>query len=73
MKLLIGLVFITIVGSLFAAGYFMMRSGGDKQGKKTRMADALAWRIGLSVALFIGVLTAYALGWISPTGIVMGS
>jgi len=30
---------------------------------------ALAWRVGLSVALFIFIWIAYQLGWIQPTGL----
>jgi hypothetical protein len=30
------------------------------------VVQALSWRIGLSVALFISVLLSYHLGWISP-------
>jgi hypothetical protein len=33
------------------------------------MARALAWRVGLSVALFVCILVAYKLGWIQPTGL----
>jgi hypothetical protein len=33
------------------------------------MARALAWRIGLSIALFLAVLGAWGLGWIHPTGL----
>ena len=30
---------------------------------------ALAWRVGISVMLFMAVLVAYLLGWIQPTGV----
>jgi hypothetical protein len=33
------------------------------------MAKALAFRIGLSVVLFISILVSWQLGWIQPSGI----
>ena len=72
MKTLIMLVLVAAVGALVFAGLFMLRRrpGVDATGK--RMARALAWRIGLSVALFAFVLLSYRLGWIRPTGIALG-
>jgi hypothetical protein len=32
----------------------------------TKMVTALAWRIGLSVALFVLLILAYYNGWIDP-------
>jgi Protein of unknown function (DUF2909) len=31
-----------------------------------RVVEALSWRIGLSVALFVSVLLSYHFGWIAP-------
>ena len=62
-----------LMGSLLAAGFFMVRGGPAEQDKAQRMANALAWRIGLSVALFVCLILAYAMGWIKPTGIPMGA
>jgi hypothetical protein len=73
MKLWIVLAFVGIVGSLLAAGFFMVRGGPAEQDKAQRMANALAWRIGLSVALFVCLILAYAMGWIKPTGIPIGA
>ncbi len=73
MKLWIGLAFIGIVGSLLAAGFFMVRGGRHEPQKAHRMAHALTWRIGLSVVLFLCLLLAHALGWIQPTGILYGA
>jgi len=64
---------IGIIGSLLAAGLFMVRGGPDEQDKAKRMANALTWRIGLSVALFLSIIFAYSMGWIQPTGIPMGA
>jgi hypothetical protein len=70
------LAFIVILGALAAAGYFMLRSsnaddGTDEQARarNSRMARALALRIGVSVLLFIAVLIAWKLGYIKPSGL----
>ena len=37
-----------------------------------KMVKALAWRIGLSVALFVLLIVAYYSGWIDPQHMVPG-
>jgi hypothetical protein len=68
MKIIVALAFILIIGSLASALFFLMR---DK-GKSKRTVQALTFRIGFSVLLFIFILIAYRMGWIQPTGIRMG-
>ena len=53
---------IAIVVSLGSAAVFMVRGRGDSR----RMAKALAWRVGLSVTLFLLLVIGYALGLIQP-------
>ena len=53
---------IAIVVSLGSAAVFMVRGRGDSR----RMAKALAWRVGLSVTLFLLLMAGYALGLIQP-------
>ena len=53
---------IAIVASLGSAAVFMVRGRGDSR----RMAKALAWRVGLSVTLFLLLVIGYALGLIQP-------
>lgn len=65
MKIIVIIAFMLIVGSLASALLFLMR---DK-GKSNRTVQALAVRIGLSIALFVFILVANYLGWIQPTGI----
>ncbi len=72
MKYLVALAFIAIIGALFLAGVSMVRDGRDGQPKTRKMAHALAWRVGLSVALFLCILISYKLGWIRPTGLPTG-
>jgi cytochrome bd-type quinol oxidase subunit 2 len=72
MKYLVLLAFIGIIASLGSALFFMLR-GGDGKHKSGNMARALAWRVGLSVLLFVCILVAWKLGYIQPTGIPIGS
>lgn len=51
-----------IAFSLGSALYFLMRDPGQS----TRVVKALSWRIGLSVVLFILLMVAFKLGWITP-------
>lgn len=71
MKILIALAFAAILGALAFAGFAMLRGGQEEGPKKPTMMRALAWRVGISVALFLCILLSYKLGWIQPTGIPM--
>lgn len=73
LKILIALAFLAIAGSLGCALYFMLRGGESGKAKGSNMARALAWRIGLSVLLFVCILVSWKLGLIRPTGIPTGS
>ena len=66
MKILVALAFVLILGSLGSALVFLMR---DK-GRSNRTVQALAFRVGFSVLLFVLLLVGYRLGWIQPTGII---
>jgi hypothetical protein len=65
MRIVIAIAFVLIIGSLGSALFFLMR---DK-GKSNRTVQALALRVGFSIALFLFILLAHRLGWIQPTGI----
>jgi hypothetical protein len=65
MKILVGIAFILIIGSLASALVFLMR---DK-GRSNRTVQALALRVGFSILLFVLILIAHRFGWIQPTGI----
>lgn len=76
MKVLIVLALLAIVVALGSAGLFMLRggrandtAGNEETGRDKRMARALALRVGISIALFLLILLAYALGWIQPSGV----
>lgn len=65
----VGLALGAIVAALGLAGVYMVRGGKDGNSKGGHMMRALALRIALSVLLFIGIVVAWRLGWISPTGV----
>jgi hypothetical protein len=69
MKYLVVAAFVGIVASLGSALFFMMRNGRNDASKGSRMARALAVRVGLSIALFLCILVAWQLGYIQPTGL----
>jgi len=77
MTWLIATALLCILASLGSALFFMLRrsdqarSAGDADDDARRrraMWRALALRVALSVALFVCMLLAAKLGWISPTG-----
>ncbi|HIV69724.1 MAG TPA: twin transmembrane helix small protein [Candidatus Aquabacterium excrementipullorum] len=72
MKIVFIVALIAIVGALGLAGRAMLQDGRDGAPKSNRMVRALAWRVGLSVALFVFILVSYLMGWIHPTGIAVG-
>jgi len=70
MKIAIAVAFIAIIASLGAALLYMMRGDpDDNHDSGSRMVNALAVRVGLSIVLFICLLLAYKLGYIQPTGL----
>jgi hypothetical protein len=74
MKIVMVIALLGVLVALASAGFFMLRKSDDpttegSEHRDKRMARALAWRVGLSVALFLFILLAWRLGWIAPTGI----
>lgn len=72
MKWIVLLAFVGILFALASAGRAMLKDGRDGAPRTKRMFHALAWRVGLSVALFLFILVSYKLGWIQPTGLPIG-
>lgn len=75
MTYLVIAAFVAIVGSLAMALVFMLRgnkNATDPTGRASKMAKALAFRVGFSILLFVIVLLSYWMGWIQPTGIAPG-
>jgi Protein of unknown function (DUF2909) len=76
MKILIVIALLAVLGALGSAGLFMLRKrkpGQDGASPDKRMARALAWRVAVSVALFVLILVAWRLGWIAPRGLPIGN
>ena len=69
MTYLVAIAFLAIIASLATALFFMMKDGTDGKAKTSNMAKALAFRIGLSVLLFVCILISWKLGYIQPTGL----
>ena len=66
MKIIVAIAFILILGSLGSALFFLMR---DK-GKSNRTVQALAMRVGFSIALFLLILLAHKLATSSRPGFI---
>lgn len=61
-KAIIIILFICIFVALGSALYYLIQDKSDSD----RIVKALTWRIGLSVFLFILLMVAFAMGWITP-------
>jgi NADH:ubiquinone oxidoreductase subunit 6 (subunit J) len=72
MKYLVIVGFLVIIGTLASALVFMMKGQGDEKSKNSKMAWALAARVGVSIVLFVSILVAWKLGYIQPSGISAG-
>ena len=51
---------------LFSLGKALFHLSSTREDDGRKMVAALAWRIGLSVALFVLLIVAYYSGWIEP-------
>ena len=65
MKIIVLLFIVFILASLGSALYYLLKD----QGKSDRVVKALTVRIGLSLVLFLALMTAYYVGWIPETGL----
>lgn len=65
LKIVVIVMLVLIVGSLFSALVFLFKDRG--RGKRT--AQALTWRIGLSITLFLLLLAGFRLGIIPADGL----
>ena len=61
-KIVIAILFLLILGSLASGLVFLLRDSSDSD----RVARALTWRIGLSIAAFVLLLLAGWTGLIEP-------
>ncbi len=65
-KAIVVLFLLIILYSLGSALFYLVR---DKGSDSTRVVKALTWRISLSMLLFVLLLIAFSLGWITPHSI----
>ncbi|MFT3741951.1 MAG: DUF2909 domain-containing protein [Gammaproteobacteria bacterium] len=64
-KLLIGVLLLTILYCLGSALYYML---SPKSAPKS-MAKALTWRITLFLGVFVLLIVGFLLGWVHPHGL----
>ena len=64
-KTFVILMLVAIFASLFSALVFLFKD----RGHSTRTAQALTWRIGLSLTLFLLLMAGFYFGIIPPEGI----
>ncbi len=57
-----------LLAVVISLGKALFHLSSNEEGAGTKMVTALAWRIGLSVALFLLLILAYYNGWIDPAG-----
>ncbi|MBS1171501.1 MAG: hypothetical protein H6R12_331, partial [Proteobacteria bacterium] len=62
MRFVVILFLVLILGSLASALVFIVKDRGQN---RTRAARALAWRVGLSIALFLMLMAGYYFGLIT--------
>lgn len=72
MKTVIVIALVLVLASLAGAGLFMLRKGDNAGSRDSRMARALALRVGLSIALFLFILLGWYMGWVKPSGLPIG-
>lgn len=60
------LIIVFLVLIVFSLGKALFHLSSSKPQDSGKMVQALAWRIGLSMLLFLLMLVAYTQGWIEP-------
>jgi len=60
------LILVMLALILISLGKALFHLSSPREDEGTKMVAALAWRIGLSVALFVLLIVAYYNGWIEP-------
>lgn len=66
-KIIIITLFIIILYCLGSALFYML--GSKNKRSSEAMLKSLTWRIILSFIVFLGLLAAFAAGWIKPHGL----
>jgi hypothetical protein len=66
------LIVVVLALILISLGRALFHLSSSKPGASEKMVKARAWRIGLSVALFVLLIVAYYSGWIDPPHVTPG-
>ena len=61
------LVIVVLALILISLGKALYHLSSRKPEDGAKMVTALAWRVGLSVSLFLLLILAYTQGWIHPS------
>ena len=69
MNIFIAIAFLGVLAALSTALFFMLRGDTEGAPKSSRMMRALAFRVGISIVLFLCILLSWKLGWLRSTGI----
>ena len=64
-KILVVVIFLSIVAAMGSALYYFIRDRGDSD----RLAKALTWRVAISVSLFVLLFVLWWAGLIAPHGL----
>jgi len=60
------LVVVLLALIIISLGKALFHLSSSAPGDSSKMLGALAWRIGLSVLLFVLLIFGYSQGWVSP-------
>lgn len=65
-KIIVLVAMVAVVANLFHALFHLMKGGEDASRKTLR---SLSWRLGISIAIFLGLYLASLFGLIAPHGL----
>jgi TRAP-type C4-dicarboxylate transport system permease large subunit len=68
-KIIVLVLLLFILYALGSGVYFLIHDG-EKRSKN--MVKALSWRIGLSLVVFVFLIIAFFMGWITPHPLFTG-
>lgn len=67
MHLVVIFFLILILYCLGSGVFFLVKAGVDPK----KLAKALTWRIALSIALFLFLILAFSMGWMTPNDVMV--
>lgn len=62
-KIIVAIAMLAVVINLFMALFYLVK-GGEGHSRKT--LRSLTWRLGISIAIFLGLYLASLFGWVAP-------